>query len=57
LKLIDKIILLKWEPYEEMYFFLLTDLWYVYDDLDAKMGPSNWEFSKEGLKEHDEAMM
>ncbi len=21
------------------------------------MGPSNWEFSKEGLKEHDEAMM
>jgi len=53
LKLIDKIELLKWEPYEELYFFLLSDLWSLYDDTTAQMGPSDWQFSKYDLEGHD----
>jgi len=31
LKLIEKIMLLKWEPYSEKYFFLVDDLYTMHD--------------------------
>jgi len=35
LLLIEKIKILKWEPYTETYFFLIEDLWDHYDSPEA----------------------
>lgn len=52
LKLIEKIILLKWEAFEEDYFFLITDLWFQSDSPEAEMGPAKWEYVKSNIKGH-----
>lgn len=53
LKLIEKIKILKWEGYEETYFFLVDDLWQIHIDLKAN-GRGEWVFSKNGLEKHDQ---
>jgi hypothetical protein len=46
--LINKIELLKWEGYEETYFFLIEDLWIAHDDAKAN-DRGEWIFAKDGL--------
>jgi len=39
-----------WEPYDEKYFFLITDMYNIWDGENAADKPSNWKFTTEGLK-------
>lgn len=48
--------MLKWEPYEEKYFFLITDMYDILDGIQAKDAPSIWKFTTEGLKKHNMAL-
>lgn len=48
--------MLKWEPYEEKYFFLLHDMYDVLDGNVAKDAPSLWKFTTDGLKKHNMAI-
>lgn len=47
---------MKWEPYEEKYFFLLTDIWQIMDNKNAVDGPSNWKVKNEDLSRHNIAI-
>lgn len=53
MKLIEKISLLKWEPYTEKYFFNIEDLYRRFDGKQAINKPSRWEFSTEKMKKHE----
>ncbi len=48
--------MMKWEGYEEKYFFTLDMMWTVYDGVKAKGRPSKWYFTVEGLKGHEIAL-
>jgi hypothetical protein len=54
--LLVKIRLMKWEPYEEKYFFLLTDIWEIEDNIKGYNGPSDWKVKTEGLNKHNIAI-
>jgi len=47
---------MKWDIYEEKYFFLITDIYDIWDGEQAADKPSKWSFSSEGLKGHDLAI-
>jgi len=51
LTMLKKIELLKWEPYEEKYFFEVTDIYKLDRDAGANALP-NWKWSSEGLEGH-----
>lgn len=47
---------MRWEPYDEKYFFLITDLYEIHEGFQAENKPSKWLFTTEGLKGHDMAI-
>lgn len=54
--LIEKIKLLRWEPYSEEYMFEIQDLWESFSNPMATGGPADWIFEKNGLKKHVNAI-
>jgi hypothetical protein len=43
---------LAWEPYEEKYFFRITDIWQYNDGTGASGKPSKWEYTTNNLAGH-----
>ena len=53
---IEKLKLLKYEPYQEKYEFELRDVYDIFDHPGARDGPSTWSFTTSNLQGHIKAI-